>query len=117
VPNLEHLDLASDDVPGANRRPETPIHVQEHRSRTGQILCDHGVQDGARHPSLYDDLAELRGAGDLLVVVKRVVVAADPGEPDDVVGTDLPAPPGPLPDPGGAVRPDLQTESLRVVLG
>jgi len=54
------------------------------RTRARQVLGDHGVQDGAGHATLHDDLAESARPRGRVVVVQRVPVAADLGEQPDV---------------------------------
>ncbi len=64
--------------------------MQEHGAGPRQILGHDGVEYRARHPSMNNDLAENAVARRGLVVVEGVVVAADLGELDDVVGGDFP---------------------------
>src|SRR6478672_1603397 len=88
LPRLQDLDTTGDGVSRADRCLEVPVDVQEHGAGAGQLLGHDGVEDGAGDASLDDDLAEPGRARGLLVVVQRVVVAADLGEQLDVARCD-----------------------------
>ncbi len=59
--------------PGTHRRLEAPVHVQEHRAGTGQVLGHHRIQNRAGNAALDDNAAEPRPGGELGVIVDRTV--------------------------------------------
>jgi len=67
-------------------RQEPPVGLQEHASRSGQILGDQRVQQAGGDSALHDDAAEPAATGEVLVVVQRVAVTSHLGEQLDVAG-------------------------------
>jgi hypothetical protein len=90
VAHVDDLDLSGDRVAGSHRGAEVPGDVQEHGAGPGKVLGHDRVQNRGRDSALHDDLAEPRGASGLLVIVQRVAVPADCGEPLDIGRSDLP---------------------------
>jgi hypothetical protein len=87
----------------ADGRDELRAQLQEHGARAGQVLGDERVEQSAGHPALHDDPAERRRRGQRVVVVDRVAVAGDLGEPGDVPGADRAGALRALPDLGAPV--------------
>jgi len=86
--DLDHFDAAGDGVSRPDRGPEVPVGTEEDRPGAGEILCNHGVEDGRRHTTLHHDLTERRRCCHLGVVVDRVAVAAEGGEELNVISRD-----------------------------
>src|SRR6476646_9341991 len=57
-PGFDDLYAAGDDIAGADRCLEVPVHVQEDGPRTGKALRHHRVEDRAGNAALDHDLAE-----------------------------------------------------------
>ncbi len=79
------LDRPDDRVAGMDRGEEAQVKLQEHAAGPGQVLGHDRVEDRGRDPALNDDASEAGLGRKLLVVVDRVAIAGQLGEPFDVV--------------------------------
>ena len=59
-PLMATRERHSDLVSGPNRGLEAPVDFQKDRPRPREVLRHEGVEDGAGHAPLHDDLAEAR---------------------------------------------------------
>ena len=80
--DVSDFDATGDHIAWANGSGEIPIDVEKYASR--ELLCDDRVQDCAGYATLDHDLPESRRLRRQKVVVQRIAITADLGEPFDI---------------------------------
>src|SRR5262245_8140920 len=69
VADLRYLNGARYGVAGPNGSAKVPVHMQEYRTGTGQVLGNNGVQNRAEQSFLDHDSAETCRPCHLLIIV------------------------------------------------